>query len=53
MLYKYLPVERIDVISNLKVRFSPLKSLNDPFESLPLIDVGDIVDVTVKDLITE
>jgi len=51
MLYKYLPVQRIDVISGLKIRFSPLKSLNDPFESLPLIDVGDISRTTVKELI--
>lgn len=53
MLYKYLQVERIDVLENLKIRFSPLKSLNDPFESLPLIDVEENVDAAVKDLLEE
>ena len=41
MLYKYLPYERVDVLQNLKIRFSPLKSLNDPFENLPLIDLKE------------
>lgn len=40
MLYKYLPSERIDVIQNLEIRFSPLQSLNDPFEASPLIDMS-------------
>lgn len=40
MLYKYLPSERIDVIKNLEIRFSPLQSLNDPFEASPLIDMN-------------
>jgi hypothetical protein len=38
MLYKYLPYERIDVLENLKIRFTPLSSLNDPFKAAPLID---------------
>jgi hypothetical protein len=38
MLFKYLPSIRVDVIKNLKIRFSPFESLNDPFESLPLYD---------------
>ncbi|GHE78940.1 DUF2971 domain-containing protein [Thalassotalea profundi] len=38
MLFKYLSPERLDVLQNLKIRFSPLKSLNDPYESLPLIN---------------
>lgn len=37
MLYKYLPRQRVDVIKNLLIRFTPLTSLNDPFEALPLI----------------
>ena len=41
MLFKYLPAERIDVLENLKIRFSPLGSLNDPFEAQPLIDLGE------------
>lgn len=39
MLFKYLPIERIDVLEKLKIRFSPLMSLNDPFESQPLVDI--------------
>ncbi len=39
MLYKYMPCERVDVLEKLKIRFSPLPSLNDPFESKPLIDI--------------
>ena len=39
MLYKYLPPNRVDILHNLKIRFSPLKSLNDPFEHQPLIDI--------------
>ncbi|MEY4588162.1 MAG: hypothetical protein RL497_238 [Pseudomonadota bacterium] len=32
MLYKYLPSDRIDVLESLKIRYSPLKALNDPYE---------------------
>jgi len=42
LLFKYLPIERIDVIQNLKIRFTPLISLNDPFEALPLVDLSDV-----------
>lgn len=41
MYYKYLPDERLDVLENLKIRFSPLGSLNDPFEKAPLIDIKE------------
>lgn len=34
-LYKYLPPERVDIIQNLKIRFTQVSALNDPFESLP------------------
>lgn len=37
MLYKYLSPERIDVLQNLKIRFTQPCSLNDPFESALLI----------------
>jgi len=40
VIYKYLPYDRVDVLENLKIRFSPLKSLNDPFEELFLIDMS-------------
>jgi len=49
MLYKYLPSKRVDVLENLKIRFSPLPSLNDPFEHLPLIEMGK----AKEDLISE
>lgn len=39
MLFKYLPVARIDVLEKLKIRFSPPISFNDPFECQPLIDL--------------
>jgi hypothetical protein len=39
MLFKYLPYKRVDVLENLKIRFSPLQSLNDPFECMFPIDV--------------
>jgi hypothetical protein len=32
--YKYLSPERIDVLENLKIRFTQVSALNDPFESL-------------------
>lgn len=32
MLFKYLPPERIDVLRETRIRFTPLLSLNDPFE---------------------
>jgi hypothetical protein len=48
VLFKYLPIERIDVLENLRIRFSPLRSLNDPYESLPLIDVDDLVARTLQ-----
>jgi hypothetical protein len=42
MLFKYLPSTRIDVIENLLIRFSQIKSLNDPFESRPLVESLEI-----------
>lgn len=35
LLYKFLTVERIDVLENLKIRFTQSSSLNDPFELKP------------------
>lgn len=40
MLFKFLPEDRVDVIKNLRVRFSPLSSLNDPFEQMPYVDMS-------------
>jgi hypothetical protein len=43
MLFKYLPSERVDVLEKLKIRFSPIVSLNDPFECQPLIDIEEVI----------
>jgi hypothetical protein len=34
-LYKYLPPERHDVLANLRIRFTPPGSFNDPYDSRP------------------
>jgi len=36
-LFKYLKPERVDVLKNLKIRFTQAAALNDPFESFPAI----------------
>jgi hypothetical protein len=36
-LYKYLPPTRIDVLRNLRIRFSSPRVLNDPFELKPVV----------------
>ncbi|MGF1719669.1 DUF2971 domain-containing protein [Vibrio kyushuensis] len=48
-LYKYLPVERIDVLENLKIRFTQLSSLNDPYEMLHSFDVSSIIEPSFND----
>ena len=39
-LYKYCPPERIDILEDLKVRFSPPSDFNDTFDSYHLIPSG-------------
>ena len=39
--YKYLSSKRTDVLQDLKIRFTQVSALNDPFESLPGIMLGD------------
>ncbi len=36
ILYKYFPPERVDVLQNLKIRFSQPRIYNDPFELRPV-----------------
>lgn len=36
-LYKYLHPDRIDVLKNRAIRFSPPNAFNDPFEFKPVI----------------
>lgn len=48
MLYKFLSAERIDVLQNLKIRFTQPNGLNDPFESNVLVDAGNFVDMEAK-----
>lgn len=43
MLYKYLPPERLDVIKNLKIRFTQPSALNDPFESATILNVNSLI----------
>ena len=53
MLYKYFPPERLDVLKNLKLRFSQPKVLNDPFEESFLIhsitEEKNLIEKTKKD----
>lgn len=37
-LYKYLPLERLDVLGNRLIRFSQPSALNDPFELKPVFE---------------
>ncbi|HSH25936.1 MAG TPA: DUF2971 domain-containing protein [Massilibacterium sp.] len=53
MLYKYLPFERVDVLESLSIRFSPLGSLNDPFECQPLIDMRNEKSVLINEIIDD
>jgi hypothetical protein len=39
--YKYLRPERIDVLNNLKIRFTQVSALNDPFEYFPAVSSSD------------
>lgn len=49
-LFKYLSPERLDVLEHLKIRFTSVVSLNDPYESLlKLGDVDAYVDHTLGD----
>ncbi len=52
MLYKFLSVDRIDVLKNLKIRFTQPSELNDPFESAILVDAGNLVNFedSIKEL---
>jgi hypothetical protein len=43
MLYKYLPEDRANIIESMSIRFSPLRSLNDPFDSNPLVDLSELM----------
>ncbi|MBI1311014.1 DUF2971 domain-containing protein [bacterium] len=36
--YKYVTPARIDVLERLKIRYTQVSALNDPFEALPAID---------------
>ncbi|GGO74654.1 DUF2971 domain-containing protein [Bowmanella pacifica] len=53
MLFKYLPVDRLDVIENLKIRFSPLRSLNDPFEAYPLVNISEDINPVINQTLRE
>ena len=38
MLYKYATSDRVDILQNMKVRFTPFDQLNDPFECWFLVE---------------
>ncbi|NOJ02111.1 DUF2971 domain-containing protein [Vibrio kanaloae] len=43
IVFKYLPIERLDVICDLKIRFTQLSSLNDLYETYHSLDMrGDL-----------
>jgi hypothetical protein len=37
-LYKYVPPERLDVLRNLRIRFTQPGAQNDPFELRPVVE---------------
>lgn len=53
MLFKYLNQDRIDVLENLKIRFSPLMSLNDPFECRPLIKINKERNIILSEMLRD
>ncbi|MFT4515696.1 MAG: hypothetical protein ACI91B_004415 [Planctomycetota bacterium] len=42
-LFKYLPPSRLDVLEDLRVRFSQFSALNDPHECFASLDLVDLV----------
>ncbi len=38
-LYKYVPTERVSILQDLKIRFTPADEYNDPFEVVPRMAV--------------
>ncbi|MGR5093773.1 DUF2971 domain-containing protein [Vibrio maritimus] len=46
-LFKYLPVDRLDVIDGLKIRFTQLGSLNDVQEMIHGFDVEKVVEASL------
>ncbi|WP_432745900.1 DUF2971 domain-containing protein [Methylobacter sp. G7] len=50
MLYKYLPAKRLDVLKSLKIRFTQLRALNDPFEALPLINTNSETEAFIEQM---
>lgn len=53
MLYKYFGPERVDVMRSLSIRFSPLLSLNDPFECLPLVEARSAKEMLISEVIRD
>jgi len=49
MYYKYFGIERIGFFDDLKVRFSQLSALNDPFEVSAIIDSSDLLEDLLRD----
>lgn len=50
LLYKYLSPDRIDVLSNLTMRFTQPAAFNDPFESRPHLSYDIGLEASLKSL---
>lgn len=53
MLYKILGPERISVLERFKIRFTQPEALNDPFESMPMIDILDQMTSIIENIKSE
>lgn len=52
ILYKYFGPDRVDVLRNLLIRYSPLGAFNDPFEGQPEV-TSLATEAYVRDLISD
>jgi hypothetical protein len=39
--YKYVTPDRVDILENLKIRYTQVSALNDPFEAFPAVRLPD------------
>ena len=49
MLYKYVPSDRVDILENLTLRFTPHPSLNDPFECWPRFSLAKDYEKSIEE----
>lgn len=53
MFYKILGPDRTSVLERFKIRFSQPEALNDPFESMPMIDILDQMTPIIENIKSE